>query len=53
MEKPFLLHIITPEKNISPFDANMSKIQFSQDLHQHLKEQVFFSVAEILMLQWT
>ena len=24
MEKPFLLHIITPEKNISPFDANMA-----------------------------
>ena len=24
MEKPFLLHMITPEKNISPFDANMA-----------------------------
>tara|TARA_Y100000817_G_scaffold298748_1_gene276222 strand:+ start:1057 stop:1950 length:894 start_codon:yes stop_codon:yes gene_type:complete len=24
MEKPYLLHIITPEKNISPFDANMA-----------------------------
>ena len=24
MEKPYLLHMITPEKNISPFDANMA-----------------------------
>ena len=24
MEKPFLLHMITPEKNVSPFDANMA-----------------------------
>ena len=24
MEKPFLLHMITPENNISPFDANMA-----------------------------
>ena len=24
MEKPYVLHMITPEKNISPFDANMA-----------------------------
>ena len=24
MEKPYLLHMITPEKNIIPFDANMA-----------------------------
>ena len=24
MEKPYLLHMITPEKNVSPFDANMA-----------------------------
>ena len=24
MEKPFLLHMFTSEKNISPFDANMA-----------------------------
>ena len=24
MEKYFLLHMITPEKNVSPFDANMA-----------------------------
>ena len=24
MEKPFLLHMITSEKNTSPFDANMA-----------------------------
>jgi len=24
MEKPFVLHIITPEKNASPFDVNMA-----------------------------
>ncbi|GIS45898.1 MAG: methylenetetrahydromethanopterin dehydrogenase [Gammaproteobacteria bacterium] len=24
MEKPYLLHMITPKKNISPFDANMA-----------------------------
>ena len=24
MDKPYLLHMITPEKNISPFDANMA-----------------------------
>ena len=24
MEKPFILHVITPEKNVSPFDMNMA-----------------------------
>lgn len=24
MEKPFILHMLTPEKNLSPFDANMA-----------------------------
>ena len=24
MEKPYLLHMITPEKNVSTFDANMA-----------------------------
>tara|TARA_B100000029_G_scaffold516604_1_gene631641 strand:- start:1668 stop:2558 length:891 start_codon:yes stop_codon:yes gene_type:complete len=24
MEKPFILHVITPEKNVSPFDLNMA-----------------------------